>query len=165
MSDADNKSNPNHPTLEPSDYSKAVKRTYPAQFESLQGIREFVAKQAGDYGFNSNEVYDIQIAVDEAFTNIIEHAYGGECVKDIECACSAIENEFTVTMIDTGITFDPTKVPEPDTSIPLEERDIGGLGVHFMRIYMDEVSFSRIPTSGAGGNYCNQLVMVKRKKA
>ena len=165
MNAADSKNNSNHPAIDPSAYSKAVKRTFPAQFKSLQGIREFVAQQARDYGFNSDEVYSIQIAVDEAFTNIIEHAYGGECVKVIECACYAIENEFMVSMIDTGIPFDPTEIPEPDTYIPLEERDIGGLGVHFMRQYMDEVRFSRIPISVQGGDTYNQLVMVKRKNA
>lgn len=165
MSTANNKSKPNHPVSDPSDYSKVVKRTFPAQYESLQGIREFVAQQAREYGFNSNEVYSIQIAVDEAFSNIIEHAYGGECTKDIECACTAAGNEFTVTMIDTGISFDPTEIPEPDTSTLLEERDIGGLGVHFMRKYMDEMQFSRIPKSASGGDTCNQLMMVKRKNA
>lgn len=165
MNAADTKNKPNRPALDSSDDSKAVKRTFLAQYESLQGIREFVAQQAGDYGFNPNEVYSIQIAVDEAFTNIIEHAYGGECVKDIECACTTSENEFTVTLIDTGIPFDPSKIPEPDTSTPLEERDIGGLGIHFMRKYMDEVQFSRIPKSALGGDTCNQLVMVKRKNA
>jgi len=164
MNAANEKIKPNHPAAGPSANSELIKQTFPAKYKSLQGIREFVAQQAGDHGFNPNEVYAIQIAADEAFTNIIEHAYGGECVKDIECACFSGENEFTVTMIDTGIPFDPTEVPEPDTSIPLEERDIGGLGVHFMRMYMDEVRFKRVQKPGLEGDSCNQLVMVKRKK-
>jgi serine/threonine-protein kinase RsbW len=164
MNAANEKNNPDHPVTSFSAASKAAKRTFPAQYKSLQGIREFVSQQASGHGFSSNEVYTIQIAADEAFTNIIEHAYGGECVKDIECACIAGENEFTVTMIDTGIPFDPTEIPEPDTSIPLEERDIGGLGVHLMRIYMDEVQFGRVQKSGPEGDSFNQLVMVKRKK-
>ncbi len=51
----------------------------PARFESLERVREFVAQVALAFGLNPSDVYSVQLATDEAFSNIIEHAYGGVC--------------------------------------------------------------------------------------
>ena len=99
------------------------------------------------------------MAVDEACCNIIEHAYGGEGRGDVECSCRVNDEGLTVTLRDRGRPFDPSGVPEPDLQADLEDRDVGGLGLYFMRKLMDEVRFEFTP--GAG----NALTMVKRKEA
>jgi serine/threonine-protein kinase RsbW len=137
-------------------------QTFPAQYKSLDEIRRFVAQQAQKCGYKENEVFGIKMAVDEAFTNIINHAYQGECVEEIQCSCIENEKGFTVKMVDSGRPFDPASVPDPDLDSNLEERMMGGLGVHLMRSYMDEVHFSVIPQPEKGITH-NQLVMVKRK--
>ena len=101
---------------------------------------------------------------DEASTNIIEHAYGQEGAGNIVISYAIAEDEFTIVLRDNGQAFDPAKVPPPPAirreSIPLDElanqMRIGGLGLHFIRNLMDEVTYSSDNRQG------NRLVMVKK---
>ncbi len=133
--------------------------TFPGRFDSLAAISEFVVRAAEAAGFDAHAIYAVQMAVDEACSNIIEHAYGGEGHGTIECTCRIKDDELTVTLRDHGRPFDPTSVPEPDLHASLEERSGGGLGLYFMRQLMDEVHFEFTPDPG------NVLTMVKRKEA
>jgi anti-sigma regulatory factor (Ser/Thr protein kinase) len=136
----------------------------PAQFESLESVREFVGAQAEVCGLDAKAVYQVQMAVDEAFTNIVEHAYGGQNIENgIECTCQTSEEGLVITLEDCGVPFDPSRVPEPDLTSDLKDRKVGGLGLFFMHKLMDEVSFTFVP-GGCGGNGCNILRMVKRKR-
>jgi serine/threonine-protein kinase RsbW len=137
---------------------------YPAQFENLDHVREFVGAAAQKCGLNASAVYAVQLAVDEGFSNIIEHAYGGECLEKIECKCQLADSGLTVTLRDCGTPFDPSAVPDPDLVAELEERDIGGLGLYFIRQLMDDVEFSfmRDPETG---KRCNVLRMRRRKES
>jgi serine/threonine-protein kinase RsbW len=98
------------------------------------------------------------MAVDEACTNIIEHAYGGEGRGDIECTCQIESDRLIVRLCDHGRPFDPSSVPEPDINASLEERTEGGLGLFLIRKLMDEVHFEFTAESG------NVLTMVKWKE-
>lgn len=110
-----------------------------------------------------NTVCEVELAVDEAFTNIIEHAYEGESPEKIECTCQQTSDRLTIVLKDCGNPFDPTIVPEPNVNAGLEKRKVGGLGVYFMNELMDEVRYSF--TSGPGGREnCNALTMVKCKE-
>jgi serine/threonine-protein kinase RsbW len=124
----------------------------------LARISEFVARLARVAGLDSNAVYAVEMAVDEACTNIIEHAYGGQGRGDIECTCQVNGQELTVTLRDHGHAFDPSSVPEPDISAALEDRREGGLGLYLIGKLMDEVRFEFTPDAG------NLLTMVKRKE-
>jgi anti-sigma regulatory factor (Ser/Thr protein kinase) len=137
-------------------------RVYVAQFENLDHVREFVGGAAQKCGLNASAIYAVQLAADEAFSNIIEHAYSGECLDKIECKCQLSDTGLTVTMRDCGSPFDPADVPVPDLTAELEDRDIGGLGLYFIRQLMDEVEFSfmRDPETG---KRCNVLRMRKLK--
>jgi len=132
--------------------------SFPARFDSLGGISEFVTSAAQAAGLDARAVYSVQMAVDEACTNIIEHAYGGEGRGDIECTCRVDHVGLTVILRDYGHPFDPTAVPEPDLGAGLEGRKEGGLGVFFMRQLMDEVHFEFTSDSG------NVLTMAKCKE-
>ncbi len=129
---------------------------FPGQFDSLAPIGEFVTHAARAAGLDARAVYAVQMAVDEACSNIIEYAYGGERCGTIECTCRISDDELTVILRDHGRPFDPTSVPEPDIHASLENRDGGGLGFYFMHQLMDEVHFEFTPDSG------NVLTMVKR---
>ena len=137
--------------------------TFPAQFKSLDEVREFAARQAEACGFEPDEIFAVKMAVDEGFTNIIEHAYGGECREEVECSCQTNDEDLTITLIDCGQPFNPLEVPEPDLESDLDDRMIGGLGLYFIHQLMDEVRFNFIPKSEGEGEY-NVLTMVKRKK-
>jgi len=131
--------------------------TYPAKFEYLDEIREFVASIARDGGFTDKEVYSLQLAADEAASNIIEHAYEGIPDGVIRVTCDMQGLEIIITMHDAGKPFDPSKVKQPNLKANLSERQIGGLGIYLMRKLMDKVEYESIP--GAG----NLLTMRKRR--
>lgn len=134
-----------------------------AQFENLELVREFVGDAAADSGLKPSAVYAVQLAVDEAFSNIIEHAYGGECLEKVQCSCEITEDALVIRLRDCGQTFHPGNVPAPDLTSNLQERKIGGLGLYFMRQLMDEVDFL-FTTDPQTGEPCNILKMVKRKE-
>ncbi|MBN2549070.1 MAG: ATP-binding protein [Anaerolineales bacterium] len=139
-----------------------LKLTLPALFENLDVVRQFVAGQAETCGLDPEAVYSVQLAVDEAFSNIIEHAYGGECQEKIECTTQITEQGLVIIIKDCGKPFKPEDIPDPDLDSPLEERQVGGLGLYFIRQLMDEVVF----TFAQPGNQhsCNIVRMVKRKE-
>jgi serine/threonine-protein kinase RsbW len=133
------------------------KSTFEANFRNLDEIREFVGEIARQVGFSEKEVYSIQLAADEASTNIIEHAYAGVEEGRIEIDCNITGDELKIVMRDNGKSFDPSSVPEPNVKADLTERKIGGLGMYLMRKLMDEVSYESLPKGG------NILTMIKRK--
>jgi serine/threonine-protein kinase RsbW len=137
--------------------------TYIARFESLSDLRDFAAQAALDCGLTESAVYSVQMAVDEAFTNIIEHAFGGECQEEIECTCQIEAVGLRITLRDCGKPFNPLAVPEPDLTTDIEERQVGGLGLYFMRQLMDEVHFTFLPGENDQTG-CNILTMVKYKE-
>lgn len=110
--------------------------------------------------------YQVQLAVDEACCNIIEHAYGAECDDPIEIRCDAGPEALTIQLHDHGKPFDPSRAANPDLKASLEERRIGGLGIFLMRQYMDKVEFRFIPPAGSGASTAetgNYLILVKRR--
>jgi serine/threonine-protein kinase RsbW len=131
--------------------------TFPARFEFLDQIREFVAQVAREGGFNEKEIYSLQLAADEAATNIIEHAYEGVEDADFEVGCDMEDETFVITMRDNGKPFNPSNVRLPNLKADLSERKIGGLGVYLMRKLMDDVHYISNPRTG------NLLTMTKRR--
>jgi len=131
--------------------------TFPARFEFLDEIREFVAQVAREGGFTEKEIYSLQLAADEAASNIIEHAYEGISNADLDITCDAHGDTLIITMHDTGRSFDPSKVKQPNLKAGLSDRQIGGLGVYLMRKLMDEVRYESDSKTG------NLLTMTKRR--
>ena len=126
-----------------------------ADNRQLAPIREFVTRVARNLGLCDKVIYDLQLAVDEACANVIEHAYDG-CGGDIEITIEPTREGIQVAIHDWGGSFDPDTVPVPDVTAPLENRQLGGLGLFLMRQIMDEVRFEFDTTRG------NTLTMVKR---
>jgi len=145
-----------HPS---SDAASVQSAAFPGTFDSLSAIIEFVTQAAKLAGLDAQAIYAIQLAVDEACSNIIEHAYGGEGRGDIQCVCTINRVGLTVTLRDQGAPFDPSSIPDPDLYSPLEERREGGWGLYLMRQLTDELRFESIPGTG------NVLTMIKRRHA
>lgn len=131
---------------------------FSAKFEFLDEIREFVGDIARAGGFGDKDVYNIQLAADEAASNIIEHAYEGVSDGMLELSCGVKANVITIILVDHGESFDPSEIPMPDLKADLSERKIGGLGIFLMRKLMDEVRYEVKP------NKNNVLTMIKRKR-
>jgi anti-sigma regulatory factor (Ser/Thr protein kinase) len=130
---------------------------FSASFEYLDEIREFVGDIARAGGFSDKDVYNIQLAADEAASNIIEHAYEGVGNGVLELSCGIRDGAITIIMVDHGESFDPSAIPLPDLKADLSERKIGGLGIFLMRKLMDEVRYESKKTG-------NVLTMIKRKR-
>jgi anti-sigma regulatory factor (Ser/Thr protein kinase) len=135
---------------------KTVK--FAAKFEYLDEIREFVGAIAREGGFSDKDVYNIQLATDEAASNIIEHAYENISGGVLELSCGVRDDRITITLIDRGESFDPSEIPLPDLKADLSDRKIGGLGIFLMRKLMDEVHYE------AKSDKSNVLTMSKRKR-
>lgn len=130
--------------------------TFPASFEYLDEIRELVAEIARTGGFSEKAIYSLQLAADEAASNIIEHAYEGVSNASIFLTCDMKGEDLVITMLDKGLPFDFSAVKEPNLTSDLSERQIGGLGVYLMRKLMDKVNYETTRTG-------NLLTMTKRR--
>ena len=130
---------------------------FAAKYEFLDEIRDFVGAIAREAGFDDRGVYNIQLATDEAASNIMEHAYEGSSDGVLEISCGMDGNSIRVVLVDHGEPFDPADVPPPDLTADLADRKIGGLGIYLMRKLMDEVHYH---PAGAKGN---TLTLIKRR--
>lgn len=134
----------------------------PGRYDRISDICDFIALGAEEAGFDEDDIFRIQLACDEACTNVIQHAYGSEDVDDIWAKWQFDEYAFIITIRDKGRSFNPKDVPMPYIPVSADEIDklqIGGLGMHFMRTLMDEIRFFFHDNSG------NELVMVKKLPA
>jgi anti-sigma regulatory factor (Ser/Thr protein kinase) len=85
----------------------------------------------------------ILLCIDELITNIIAHAYNDTLEHAVLLDCKILDNRIELELRDDGLAFDPTTQTRPDVKLSLEERDIGGLGIHLVMTLMDEVTYSR----------------------
>jgi len=122
---------------------------------------ERVSALADDFAtanrLSSDVVADLHVALDEVLTNIIKYSYTDDRVHEINIQFSIEDGVLVAGFEDDGRPFDPLIVPEPDVSVPLHERRVGGLGIHFLRNLMTDVDYTRV-----GGR--NRLVLRKRVK-
>jgi len=128
----------------------------PGQFENLEKISNFVKKAARNAGFNDFLTYTIETAVDEACSNIIEHAYGDHSGGDIEITILESVDRLTITLKDSGQPFNPNLVKTPYLGINIDDRQDHGLGIYMMRQWMDSVEYSSI-------DGFNVLTLIKNK--
>ena len=138
---------------------KSVQETLevPAALESLGTISDHVVACARAAGLDDHAVWEMQLAVDEAATNIILHAYGDHDLTGPVIVESVLRgDEFTIHLHDRGAPFEPDAVPDPDLTSPVEERKTGGLGVYLMRTLMDRIDFQ------FGVDGYNIVTLVKR---
>lgn len=111
-----------------------------ADRKNLGEILEFLRQVLKGAGIGERLLPDLELAVEEAVVNIMTYAYPdgeGELIIGVLPGPGHI----TIELRDRGRPFNPMLVPKPDTSAPLEDREIGGLGVHLIRMLMDEVSY------------------------
>jgi serine/threonine-protein kinase RsbW len=88
-------------------------------------------------------IYHITLAFDEYLTNIILYGFTDGGLHRITTSIELDGDTLAAEIVDDGIEFDPLSRAVPDTTQPLEERKIGGLGIHFIRTFMDHVEYSR----------------------
>lgn len=129
---------------------------FPGVFDSLPHIASFVLAIAQEAGFDGFDLYQIETGVDEACSNIIEHAYCGDCSGLIEIDCTASDDKLVITIRDHGMPFDPKSIRKPNLTSKLKDRCEHGLGIYMMQQWMDEVEYQFFPGT-------NILTLVKYK--
>lgn len=95
------------------------------------------------HGIPQKIVLDFHLALDEVLTNIISYAFRDTARHDIEVAMSYRDECLAIEIADDGPAFDPLQAPPPDVTSALEERPIGGLGIHLVKKLMDAVDYRR----------------------
>lgn len=111
-----------------------------AALHNLNTIREFVRSSVIALGIRQDDIFGMILSVDEAATNVIIHGYRGQ-PGQIEIDVKRDKTYLTIKIRDQSPPFDPTSNPAPDLTLPLEQRPIGGLGIHLMRQYMDKIHY------------------------
>jgi len=117
----------------------------PSHTDFLDLIRDFISKLSVYAGFGDENVYKISLAVDEACTNIIRHAYDEGNIRLIDIETEINNGQFTVIVSDTGKGFNPDDVGEPDLQDYIVRHKVGGFGLYLIKTLMDEVEFSIEP--------------------
>jgi len=118
-------------------------------------IRDFIKSAAKNVSLNDDTINKIVLAVDEACTNVIKHAYHFSTEGIIYLKIKISDNKFMITIIDEGEHFNPNLVPEPNIKQFHKQKKSGGLGIYLMKKLMDDVSYS------STDNNRNQVVLVK----
>jgi serine/threonine-protein kinase RsbW len=124
---------------------KRDKLTIPGRYEEIKRVCDFVAEGAARAGLDEDDIFHVQLACDEACTNVIEHTYEEEDAGDISVSWEIGQRYFTIIIRDRGEPFDPQEIPAPRVPpVPADAEDlmVGGLGVYFMRQLMDRVHFA-----------------------
>lgn len=140
----------------------SIERTFllqvPSNTENLAMIRDFVNGIGMRAGFSAPEVANLEMAVDEACANVIEHAYGPEVTKEVSVKATIDDETVQIDVVDTGKGFDPGEISQLNLEQLVAERRSGGLGMRLMKTLMDEVHYEMIPGKK------NELRMIKRRK-
>jgi anti-sigma regulatory factor (Ser/Thr protein kinase) len=132
-----------------------VETTITNHRRDLARVTRLVAELASINRLAPDVVADVSIALDEVLTNIIAHGYEDDGVHEILVRLTLGGEALEAEILDDGKPFDPATIPPPALGGTVRERQVGGLGIHFVRNLMSEVVYSR-----AGGR--NRLLLKRR---
>ncbi|MBF0528163.1 MAG: ATP-binding protein [Deltaproteobacteria bacterium] len=133
--------------------SKRLELALPATMDRLPSFLGAVTHLAEQAGLDPNRIMMIELATEEALVNIIKYAYPNEGGSITLIGRSAPSEALTLTIIDQGQPFDVLAAPDPDIDLGVDDRPIGGLGVHFMKKVANKISYTRNDNQ-------NELLMV-----
>ncbi len=123
-----------------SGHLEVVLRNLPSERERLAWVlRDF----ANAHGISPRAIHAVDMALEEHLTNVFRHAYGGADDGEARVRLVRTGRSMEVEVEDTGPAFDPTAVGGVDVTVPLEEREVGGLGIHLMRRFLDGLEYRR----------------------
>lgn len=117
----------------------------PGVTDNLATIRSFIRRIAQKGGFAEDDSEEIELAVDEACTNAIKHAYHFNKEQTIDLEVVLDSRKITIRISDRGMGFEAKQIKPPDLKKSIMEGKSGGLGIHMMRSLMDEVRFRMNP--------------------
>lgn len=122
---------------------KKVNLTFKNDLEDLKRLHRAVHQFAKSVVLPDKAVFEVDLALDELFTNIVNCAFRDAETHQIAVDFIFENNELMIRIKDDGVPFNPDTVKKPDTVCPLEQRKIGGLGLHLVKKLMDEMQYRR----------------------
>ena len=115
----------------------------PNDTQEVPRLNDFVAEVCEAVGLDSIVAMQVKLAIEEAVVNVMKYAYPQGTRGDVTIEAVSNDMRLKFTIIDSGKPFDPTVLPEVDTTLPAKERRIGGLGIHIVRQFMDSINYER----------------------
>jgi serine/threonine-protein kinase RsbW len=128
------------------------------QISELTRLAVFIEELADEWGWPAQIVISINLVLEEALTNIILYGFDDGGRHNIVFNFKKAGDELIITIIDDGKEFDPTLKVEPDITLSVEDRPIGGLGIHLIKKIMNKVEYKRIENK-------NYLILTKNIKS
>ena len=110
----------------------------------ISKLATFIGELSEELDFTPELNFNLNLVLEEAISNVILYAYGKEEQKEISLVVYLSDNNLVFVLTDSGMEFDPTKVPDADVTLSAEEREIGGLGIYLIRQIMNTVEYQRI---------------------
>lgn len=116
--------------------------TIEATVQNIEAVTEFVDAQLEEYDCPMRAMIQLNVAIDELFGNIAHYAYNPETgLATVKVEVTKDPMAVIITFIDKGVPYDPLKKEDPDVTKPIEEREIGGLGIYMVKKSMDEINY------------------------
>lgn len=119
-----------------------AERRFPAVMGSLREVLQWIVTCGRNVGLPDNRLLKVELACEEALTNVIRYAYP-EGSGDVTVWAGPVAGDFKVRIIDDGLPFNPVQMDLPDTGLSLGDREIGGLGVLMAREMADKIAYNR----------------------
>lgn len=136
-----------------------IRQIVPSRTEALHQIREQVEAEARSFGFDDDTAFRLALAVDEACTNIIKHSYSGDPTCSFDFEILTADDSFVIVLTDQGKGFTPSASLSVDMQHYIDQRRVGGLGLHIINLVMDDISYATT------ANHLNRLQMIKYRNA
>lgn len=127
----------------------------PNTFDALTTAAEETTQFLEENSAPADAVFAANLAIEELVTNIVKYGYDDSDPHEILIEFAIKDGELSIAISDDGHEFNPFDQPEPDTSLPAEDRPIGGLGIHFVRNLLDDCAYCR-----SGGR--NKVTLTKK---
>jgi serine/threonine-protein kinase RsbW len=134
---------------------KTRQATIASTWNAIGGVPEMLAELVGSDDVSESAVADMSVALDEILSNIVKYAYSDGRVHFIDVRLTLSDEALVAEVSDDGRPFDPLSIGPPEQTGPLSARRVGGLGIHFVRNLMSEVTYARVMDR-------NRVVLTKR---
>ena len=123
----------------------------------IERVGEAVEALCHEPGMNAEALYAIKLALDEILTNIISYGYDDSAEHEIAVQLTLDDRELFMEITDDARPFNPAEAPTPNVAAPLQDKPLGGLGIHLVRTLMDRLEYRR-------EHERNILIMTKKIK-
>jgi anti-sigma regulatory factor (Ser/Thr protein kinase) len=121
-----------------------IDATISSQGDAMARVEELIDRVGEAFGVDPDVLTDLRIALDEVVTNILKYAYSDSAPHDIGFHWELRDGRLATIIEDDGVPFDPLRAPQPDTTSSLADRQVGGLGIVFLKDLMHSVTYERV---------------------